>query len=96
MAISIPATPANDPARAGEIAATGTMFADRATGVRNRFYVAPVHSRLVCGEDTGVGWFVWDANQPHPDFGWDRSAVIGVYRTFEEAVASIAAEAIVA
>ena len=73
----------NDPARKGELAADKHIF-----GPRNRYAVAPVHSRF-----DSVGWFVWDAETPGDDYDpvmGHSPAVIRIADTLDEALAGLA------
>lgn len=68
--------PANDPAKAGQLATPKAAFGDF-----HRFAVAAVHTRFDV-----VQWFVWDADR---DEG-DGPGVVRQAATFAEAVAGLA------
>lgn len=74
----------NDPAKKGQLAGEKRIF-----GERNRYAVAPVHSRF-----ESVGWFVWDAETIDPYTERDPvmeypPAVIRIANSFEEAIAGL-------
>ena len=74
----------NDPSKAGQLADAKHVF-----GPRNRYAIAPVHSRF-----DSVGWFVWDAEKP--DLQAERDPVMGylpsvirICNTREQAMAGL-------
>jgi len=80
-----PTTITNNPARKGELAAPKHVF-----GPRDRYAVAPVHSRF-----DNIAWFVWDAENPDRR-DYDKvlgyaPAVIRIRTSYKEAVEGLSA-----
>lgn len=72
---------ANDPTRAGQLAARKKLFGDAC-----RYAIAPVHTRF-----DAIEWFVWDAELPDPLTGFP--SVIRQAPTIERALDQLIASA---